>query len=195
MAYNMDYSRQYRDKPEKDLSKVSTYGLIKSFTKKDGNILDIACGTGYLLDFLGGGTGVDIDPKLIEECKRRYPQNTFLVSNCYNIPLKDESFDTLVMCMIIEHLTEPERALTEARRLLVSGGNLIIVTPRRNDLFYKIFVKKDPTHVREYTTKELKNLVSKYFKLKNTAYGTVSTKIPGFMTKIIKSDIIINCVK
>jgi ubiquinone/menaquinone biosynthesis C-methylase UbiE len=189
-----DYSQLYKDKKAKDLSKISTFRKIKSFAKK-GDILDIACGTGYLLDFLDGGTGIDINPNLVKEAKKNYPHCEFIVSNCYNIPLENEKFDTVSMCMIIEHLDEPKKALLEAKRLMKSDGNLIIVTPRKDDFFYKNFVPKDPTHIKEYSTKEFEELISKFFKIKNIEFGSVSTKIPSWTTFFIKPDIIINCVK
>lgn len=189
-----DYSKLYKDKKEKKLEKVSTFRIIKSFVQ-DGKLLDIACGTGYLLNFLEGGTGIDLNPKLINEAKSNYPNNKFFVSDCTNIILPDNSFDTIVMCMIIEHLKNPDKTLLEAKRLLKGSGNLIIVTPRKNDIFYRLFVEKDPTHFKEYTTKELASLVSKYFTIKNLKFGSVSTKIPGWITFLIKPDIIINCIK
>ena len=189
-----DYSRMYQDKKYADLSRVSTFRKMRSM-KQPGRLLDIACGIGYLLDYMGGGTGIDWNPDLIEEAKKAYPKNEFIASDCYAIPLPDEQFDTITMCMIFEHLDEPEKALREARRLLKNGGNLIIVTPRRNDLFYRLFVPKDPTHVKEYTVPELKNVVAKFFSIKTVTYGTVSTKIPAWATYLFRSDIIVNCKK
>lgn len=189
-----NYSELYRDKKYKNLDKIKLFKLIKMLVSGK-KILDIACGTGYLLDFLGGGMGIDMNYNLIAECKKNYPKNNFIVSDCYHIPLQEKQFDTIVMCMIIEHLTKPEKTLLEAKRLLKNSGNLIIVTPRRNDLFYKLFVKKDPTHVKEYTKKELLDLVSGFFAINNIEFGSVSTKIPSWMTYLVKSDILINCNK
>jgi ubiquinone/menaquinone biosynthesis C-methylase UbiE len=190
-----DYSQLYKDKTSATLDNVSTFSTIQSWVNPRSSILDIACGIGYLLNFVGGGTGVDINHELISECKKKYPKNKFIISDCYSIPIKSDQFDTIIMCMIIEHLDKPEKALLEAKRLLKSGGNLIVVTPRKNDWFYKFFVKKDPTHVKEYTSKELKELLSKYFKIDKIRFGSVSTKIPWPITYMLKSDIIVNCIK
>lgn len=192
---NPDYSKLYKDKFNANLDKIATFSIIKSFTHKDSDILDIACGTGYLLNYLGGGTGVDINSKLIEECREKYPKSRFKTSNCYNISCENGQFDTIVMCMIIEHLAEPEKALQEAKRLLKKEGNLIVITPKKDDWFYRTFVKKDPTHIKEYATKELTGLLSKYFEIDKIKFGSVSTKIPWPITHLLKSDIIVNCIK
>jgi glycosyltransferase involved in cell wall biosynthesis/2-polyprenyl-3-methyl-5-hydroxy-6-metoxy-1,4-benzoquinol methylase len=190
-----DYSRQYKGKLGKDLSKISTYRIIKSLVKEGGEVLDIGCGTGYLLDFVGGGTGADINPKLIKECGERYPGSKFIVSDCYSVPLPAGRYDTIIMCMIVEHLPEPGKAMSEAKRLLKDGGNLIIVVPRINDLFYRFLVKKDPTHVIEYTVEEITKLASEFFTVEGVRFGSVSTKVPYWMTSFIKPDIILNCIK
>ena len=45
------------------------------------------------------------------------------------IPLPAESFDTVVMAALLEHLKTPRKALEEARRLLRSRGSLVLTTP------------------------------------------------------------------
>jgi len=190
-----DYIKQYSDKDKRDLNKVSTYRTLKRLTKQDGKILEIGCGTGYLLHYLGDGIGIDIDQALIDECRKRYKKSTFLVSDCYDIPLESERFDTVVMCMVVEHLDQPMRAILEAKRVLKKNGNILIVVPNRKDWFYTYLVKKDPTHIREYDTREITDLVSGQFSGIDIGYGTVSTKIPAWMTGFITSDIIVNCKK
>jgi len=190
-----DYIKQYSDKDKKDLDKVSTYRTLKHLTRQGGEILEIGCGTGYLLHYLGDGIGIDIDSTLIDECRKHYKKSTFLVSGCYDIPLESERFDTVVMCMVVEHLDQPTRAISEAKRVLKEGGNFLIVVPNRKDWFYTYLVKKDPTHVREYDTQEITDLVSGQFSCIDVTYGTVSTKIPDWMTSFVTSDIIVNCKK
>jgi SAM-dependent methyltransferase len=45
------------------------------------------------------------------------------------LPLRDESFDCVLMSEVIEHLEAPQISIREAARVLRSGGRLLITTP------------------------------------------------------------------
>lgn len=89
-------------------------------------------------------------------------------------PYEDNSFDVVLFCEIIEHLlSDPVHALTEIRRVLKPGGSLILTTPNvaRLENAEKILAGQniyDPysgygpygRHNREYTEKDLRNLLS-----------------------------------
>ena len=45
------------------------------------------------------------------------------------LPLEDAQFDHVVMLAVFEHLVQPEAVLSEAYRILVPGGSLIITWP------------------------------------------------------------------
>lgn len=47
---------------------------------------------------------------------------------CKKIPLKDRSLDSAMMIMVLEHLTNPEKALQEINRILKKKGILVICT-------------------------------------------------------------------
>lgn len=49
--------------------------------------------------------------------------------NAESIPVNDDSFDTALLCEVIEHLEKPEKVLREAFRILKNDGVLIISTP------------------------------------------------------------------
>jgi SAM-dependent methyltransferase len=46
-----------------------------------------------------------------------------------SLPLKDNSFDCVLMSEVIEHLETPQNSIREAARVLCSGGRLLITTP------------------------------------------------------------------
>lgn len=70
---------------------------------KDKNILDLGCGFGDLYDFLDlkygennfEYTGIDINPKIIEIAKKRYPKLNFFVSDILNDDF-DQTFDFIL---------------------------------------------------------------------------------------------------
>jgi SAM-dependent methyltransferase len=44
-----------------------------------------------------------------------------------DLPLKPETIDAAAMMLVLHHLSEPERALSEAARVLRPGGVLLVV--------------------------------------------------------------------
>lgn len=52
-----------------------------------------------------------------------------IVSDITNIPLADCSQDYILCTEVLEHLSEPEKALNEMARLLKPGGELILTAP------------------------------------------------------------------
>ncbi len=91
-------------------------------------ILDAGCGEGYYLGSIGRGCGVDISTAAIELAARRYPQCEWIVSNADRfIPYADASFDTVMS--ITGRLN-----VTEFRRLLRDGGELVVAIAAPDDL-------------------------------------------------------------
>ena len=52
-----------------------------------------------------------------------------MLSDICSIPLKDNSFDTILCTEVLEHLPDPNKAINELTRLLKSGGKLILTAP------------------------------------------------------------------
>jgi SAM-dependent methyltransferase len=73
------------------------------------------------------------------------------------LPFGDASVDVVVMCEVIEHLTDVDGALAEAARVLRHGGTLLLSTPRRNLLL------TDERHVREFDASELRIACRRHF--------------------------------
>src|SRR5439155_807663 len=55
-----------------------------------------------------------------------------------SLPFRDESFDAVVATEVLEHLDEPGRMLSEARRVLRPGGQFFMTTPNAQALPYRI---------------------------------------------------------
>ena len=117
-----------------------------------GNVLDYGCGIGDMLGFLKGGTGVDINPHCVSHC-RSLNLRAFVVEKDNQIPLPDDSFDSVLLDNVLEHVSDPEPLLKEIKRVLRVGGNLLIGVP--GILGYI----KDPDHKIFYNQKNLTQLV------------------------------------
>ena len=82
--------------------------------KDNSKILDIACGTGVLEEFLlshnpNSILAVDLSEKMIEKAKSKYDDSRikFLCENIFNI--KDEKFDFIIIYNAFPHFLEPEK--------------------------------------------------------------------------------------
>jgi len=88
-----------------------------------GPVLDIGCGEMITTRKIPGAIGMDLDQGDVR-------------GSAYNIPFPDESFRTVLLLEVIEHMERPWEALKEIRRVLWPGGKLIVLFP--NDRTFKI---------------------------------------------------------
>jgi len=101
----------------------------------DGDsVLDVGCGNGRLINNLAQKNaikayGVDISPQMIRECRARYENIDFQVSNGEQLPFDDNSFDTVIICCVLHHLHNPKGFFLEVYRVLKAGGTLIVGEP------------------------------------------------------------------
>ena len=124
-----------------------------------GTVLEIGSGEGFgiseLAPFADRFVAVDkYEPPIAEEIKEKH-NITFLKSEVP--PLKEidsESVDFVITFQVIEHIHDDEFFLSEIRRVLKPDGKLVITTP--NSL---MSLTRNPWHIREYTIKELKDLL------------------------------------
>lgn len=98
-----------------------------------GKVLDLGCGPGYLAAWTEPNesfyTGVDISETAIGYGKELFPAATFLVHDLAvdTLPFENNSFETVVMSEVIEHLPDYSHLLQEAKR--VSSKYILISVP------------------------------------------------------------------
>lgn len=125
-----------------------------------GHVLEIGCGSGYGMQMVAphvhAYTAVD----------KKKPGEKYFESNCrfyyerlpYLQNIADESMDTVICFQVIEHIRDDHQLLSEIRRVLRSGGRLIMTTPNRHTS-----LTRNPFHVREYLPREMARLVWQHF--------------------------------
>ncbi len=100
-------------------------------------VLDIACGKGTTAFFLAREygcrvIGIDLSDKMIASCRARAEEKevtgrvNFLLGDGENLPLRDSSFDTVISECSFSLLPNKEMAAKEIRRVLKSGGKLVM---------------------------------------------------------------------
>ena len=95
-------------------------------------LLDVGCGTGFLIDILAGQRavrycGVDLSDEMIRVAKEKViPGAEFITGSADRLPYPDESFDIVTCSQSFHHYPYPEKAMQEAKRVLKPGGSYIL---------------------------------------------------------------------
>ena len=112
----------------------TTRSLIRERISKEnslGSLVEFGCGTGFNTAILSAKAeslvATDFSPGMLAVAKARIAARnvTFRVEDCQKASFCDSSFDTAFMSLVI-HFTEPLKTLAEMRRILKTGGMLII---------------------------------------------------------------------
>jgi SAM-dependent methyltransferase len=82
---------------------------------------------GLLCKYFPDTVGIDLRPDLIEQLQNAGFRNLY-VANAETFEL-DRQFDTIVAGDVLEHLSNPGAFLTQARKHLAPGGEIIVTTP------------------------------------------------------------------
>lgn len=94
-----------------------------------GVVLDLACGSGRLLDF--ADFGVDASSEMVAIARQKHPNKTIHVADAAHIPLADGSVDTIISFHLFMHLDwdKIHAILAECHRVLRNGGRVIFDVP------------------------------------------------------------------
>ncbi|MGI6361423.1 MAG: DVU_1556 family methyltransferase [Bacillota bacterium] len=103
--------------------------LTLAHLEKSARVLDLGCGLGSSTEQmrqLGYKTiGVDVSAKLIAQAKKNHPQCDLRIASADNLPFKSAFFEA-VLCECSLSVFESLKALTEIKRVLCSGGRLLV---------------------------------------------------------------------
>jgi ArsR family transcriptional regulator len=104
-----------------------------------GRVLDIASGDGVMGELLARQASsidcIDVSDKVVAAGRERvagYDHVRFHLGDMHALPFDDASFDTVLMMHALTYSDRPHRALSEAARVLTSGGRLIGATLRKH---------------------------------------------------------------
>jgi SAM-dependent methyltransferase len=96
--------------------------FVEQMGLQNRRILDVGAGTGYLQDVVPNYVGLDIS-----STARRFFHKPYVEASATDMPFHDGEFDALWSIWVLEHVPNPEQALTEMRRVVKDGGLLYLL--------------------------------------------------------------------
>jgi 2-polyprenyl-3-methyl-5-hydroxy-6-metoxy-1,4-benzoquinol methylase len=140
-------------------------------------VLDVGCGEGrFTAALAAAGTevvGLDVAEEPLRRARERHPElDLRLVAETGPWPAPDASFDVVWAGEVIEHVADTAAWLSEVRRVLRSGGSLLLSTPANGRmgllaaaLSRRAFARRfDPCgeHLRFYNRATLTRLIEDF---------------------------------
>ena len=139
-------------------------GLFRKYLgKQTSKVLEIGCGTGYVLKGLQETfsnyelVGSEIHLEGIKFAKERLPNVNFIQLDATKIPFENQ-YDAIGAFDVLEHIDEDELVMQQVHKALKDGGLFFISVPQyqwmwsiNDDIAY---------HKRRYSRKELKEKLS-----------------------------------
>jgi ubiquinone/menaquinone biosynthesis C-methylase UbiE len=98
------------------------------------DVLEIGAGSGsvaqqvLLKDRGFAWVAIDIDPRTTRAAAARlrgFPNTSVQTADATAMPFPDESFDSVVSCLMLHHIIDWERAVAEIARVLRPGGTVV----------------------------------------------------------------------
>ncbi len=165
---------------------------LRFFTKLEINLLngkkllDVGCGDGgdalILANLEADVVGIDIKPhqnwQIIEKNNLR-----FNVADSLNLPFQDESFDIVLEKDMIHHIKDPQRALTEIKRVTKKGGQIIIIEANRYNPILYLHMTLILKH-QHFTRRCFKNLIEANFN--DIKFKTIEAHVYPIRSYIIR---------
>tara|TARA_B000000475_G_scaffold40988_1_gene30485 strand:+ start:161 stop:934 length:774 start_codon:yes stop_codon:yes gene_type:complete len=140
---------------------LSAYVFAEKYI--NGDVLELGCGEGRGIDIIlkksKSFTAIDKISEVTERLSIKHPKEKFISSSFPPlINIEDNSFDTIVTFQVIEHINNDNLFVEEIYRILRPGGKALISTPN-----IEMTLTRNPWHIREYTSRQLQDLTSKFF--------------------------------
>lgn len=120
--------------------------IIREISNDLSLVLDVGCGNGWVSKKL-----IPLGKKVISmDISSTNPINAIrevqhknhagLIADVYNIPLKENSIDCIIVSEVLEHVPDPKAAIINLIKLLKPNGKLIITTPYNEKIEYYLCV-------------------------------------------------------
>ncbi len=145
--------------------------MVKPLRAK--RILDVGCGEGFTLKKLEEkkigkkNEGIDYSNDAIKIGKKIYPELNLKKGDVYKLDYKDNSFDLSICTEVLEHLEDPDKAVSEIRR--VTSKYIVFSVPNEPFFIMANFMRgkylknfgNHPEHINHWTAWGFENFLKK----------------------------------
>lgn len=176
---------KFLDKQERNI-------LDKVLIDSNEIILDLACGSGRLLNY--ADFGLDASPKMIEISKQKFQNKTLYLADAEKTQFESNSIDTIISFHFFMHLDQYKinKIFDECYRILKKNGRIVFDIPSKKRRKLLNFKANEWHGAYSTSISELK--LNPYFKI-NRTFGLLFFPIhrfPKFTRKfLVKIDLLI----
>ncbi|MBN1809968.1 MAG: class I SAM-dependent methyltransferase [Planctomycetes bacterium] len=137
-----------------------------------GPVLELGCGTGNLTRYLCRPigrevVGLDLSPGMLGAARRNAPEAKLAVGDACRLPFREGTFAMVLGAYFLHHIDRWHGAIAEARRVLMPGGWLAIITSGHQEIernilarFFTGFVEADKGRFQK--TEEIEGRMDEY---------------------------------
>lgn len=138
------FDRLYSSRRERSMRPLEAYrSFLDYFPLKAGEkLLDIGCGTGWLLKAASERglftCGIDLSAEAVKLSRKNSPTSVVESASVVKIPFPSETFDYITCIGALEHFTELEKAFSEMKRVAQKRAMFCLMVPNSRTLYWKI---------------------------------------------------------
>lgn len=152
---------------------------------RHGQVLDIACGTGRLMDY--ATQGLDASIEMLKIAQAKFPDKKMIQAQATTIPLEDKSLEVVFSFHFFMHLDRDTivQIIQECHRLLKPKGRIIFDIPSAKRRSRKTPHATDHAWhgAQSMSLEELRLLLGERFEIKRT-FGLLALPIHRFPSGI-----------
>lgn len=195
------------------LGSIGLYGreraeIFSKWLGKGKKILELGCRDGSLTALFAEGNevvGADIDQNALELFEKNLGGKGYCLDLNSQWPFGESEFDAVVASEVLEHLYRPEETVKKVFLSLKPGGLFIGTVPNGFSLAnrFRLFMAQpnktalaDPTHVHQFSYKELKSIMEKYFgEAEISGIGRLAATLGKIMPGMFSFLLVFRCKK
>jgi 2-polyprenyl-3-methyl-5-hydroxy-6-metoxy-1,4-benzoquinol methylase len=166
--WNSDTREQQRDEVS-ERQRREVVGWLEAIERRDLDIIDVGCGTGWLEEHLltfGRVTGTDLSDRVLQRAATRVPDAHFVAGDFMTLDFEKASFDVVVSLEVLSHVADQAAFLGRLADLLRPRGYLMLATQNRPILELNDIPPPAPGQLRRWVDRhELAGLLKADFEV------------------------------